>query len=37
MLIEQKNQKGGLLGRPLEPIIMEPRSEPRARQPRHMN
>jgi urea transport system substrate-binding protein len=27
MLIEQRNAKGGLLGRPLEPVIMNPRSE----------
>ena len=27
MLIEQCNAKGGLLGRPLEPIIMNPRSD----------
>jgi urea ABC transporter urea binding protein len=26
MLIEQRNAKGGLLGRPIEPIIMNPRS-----------
>jgi urea transport system substrate-binding protein len=30
MLIEQQNAKGGLLGRPLEPIIMNPRSEAKA-------
>ncbi|HLH94272.1 MAG TPA: transporter substrate-binding protein [Xanthobacteraceae bacterium] len=29
MLIEQKNARGGLLGRPLEPIIMNPCSDPR--------
>jgi len=27
MLIEQKNRDGGLLGRPIEPIIMNPRSD----------
>jgi urea transport system substrate-binding protein len=27
MLIEQQNRDGGLLGRPLEPIIMNPRSD----------
>jgi urea transport system substrate-binding protein len=30
MMIEQRNAKGGLLGRPLEPIIMNPRSDPKA-------
>ena len=30
MLIEQKNARGGLLGRPIEPIIMNPRSDPKA-------
>jgi urea transport system substrate-binding protein len=29
MLIEQKNARGGLLGRPIEPIIMNPCSEPK--------
>ena len=29
MLIEQKNAQGGLLGRPIEPIIMDPGSDPR--------
>jgi urea transport system substrate-binding protein len=29
MLIEQRNACGGLLGRPLEPIIMNPGSDPR--------
>jgi urea transport system substrate-binding protein len=29
MLIEQKNARGGLLGRPLEPIIMNPGSDPK--------
>jgi urea transport system substrate-binding protein len=29
MLIEQKNRDGGLLGRPIEPIIMNPRSDAR--------
>jgi urea transport system substrate-binding protein len=29
MLIEQKNARGGLLGRPIEPIIMNPGSDPR--------
>jgi len=29
MLIEQKNARGGLLGRPIEPIIMNPRSNPK--------
>ncbi len=28
MLIEQKNARGGLLGRPIEPIIMNPGSDP---------
>jgi urea transport system substrate-binding protein len=28
MLIEQKNAQGGLLGRPIEPIIMDPASDP---------
>jgi urea transport system substrate-binding protein len=30
MLIEQQNGRGGLLGRPLEPIIMNPRSDAKA-------
>ena len=30
MLIEQQNARGGLLGRPLEPVIMNPRSDLRA-------
>ena len=30
MLIEQQNARGGLLGRPLEPVIVNPRSEVRA-------
>jgi urea transport system substrate-binding protein len=30
MLIEQKNRDGGLLSRPIEPIIMNPRSDARA-------
>ena len=29
MLIEQKNARGGLLGRPVEPIIMNPASDPK--------
>jgi urea transport system substrate-binding protein len=29
MVIEQKNRDGGLLGRPIEPIIMNARSDPR--------
>ncbi|HEY6255317.1 MAG TPA: transporter substrate-binding protein [Xanthobacteraceae bacterium] len=29
MLIEQKNARGGLLGRPIEPIIMNPCSDPK--------
>ena len=29
MLIEQKNARGGLLGRPIEPVIMDPRSDPK--------
>jgi urea transport system substrate-binding protein len=29
MLIEQKNAHGGLLGRPIEPIIMNPGSDPK--------
>jgi urea transport system substrate-binding protein len=29
MLIEQKNARGGLLGRPIEPIIMNPASDPK--------
>jgi urea transport system substrate-binding protein len=29
MLIEQKNAQGGLLGRPIEPVIMDPGSDPR--------
>ena len=29
MLIEQKNARGGLLGRPIEPIIMNPGSDPK--------
>jgi urea ABC transporter urea binding protein len=29
MLIEQQNARGGLLGRPIEPVIMNPRSDPR--------
>jgi urea transport system substrate-binding protein len=29
MLIEQQNARGGLLGRPIEPIIMNPASDPR--------
>jgi urea transport system substrate-binding protein len=29
MLIEQRNAQGGLLGRPIEPIIMNPDSDPR--------
>jgi urea transport system substrate-binding protein len=30
MLIEQQNARGGLLGRPLEPVIVNPRSDPKA-------
>jgi urea transport system substrate-binding protein len=30
MLIEQQNAHGGLLGRPIEPVIVNPRSDPRA-------
>jgi urea transport system substrate-binding protein len=30
MLIEQQNARGGLLGRPIEPIIMNPRSDAKA-------
>jgi urea transport system substrate-binding protein len=30
MLIEQQNARGGLLGRPIEPIIVNPHSDPRA-------
>ncbi len=30
MMIEQANEEGGLLGRPLEAAIMDPRSDPRA-------
>jgi urea transport system substrate-binding protein len=30
MLIEQQNARGGLLGRPLEPAIVNPRSDPKA-------
>ncbi len=30
MLIEKANEDGGLLGRPLEAVIMDPRSDPRA-------
>jgi urea transport system substrate-binding protein len=30
MLIEQQNARGGLLGRPLEPVIVNPHSDPRA-------
>ena len=29
MLIEQQNARGGLLGRPIEPVIMNPRSDPK--------
>ncbi len=29
MLIEQKNARGGLLGRPIEPVIMNPCSDPK--------
>jgi urea transport system substrate-binding protein len=29
MLIEQKNARGGLLGRPIEPLIMNPGSDPK--------
>jgi urea transport system substrate-binding protein len=30
MLIEQQNARGGLLGRPLEPVIVNPHSDPNA-------
>jgi urea transport system substrate-binding protein len=30
MLIEQQNARGGLIGRPLEPVIMNPRSDTKA-------
>ncbi len=30
MLIEQQNERGGLLGRPLEPVIVNPHSDPKA-------
>jgi urea transport system substrate-binding protein len=30
MLIEQQNAHGGLLGRPIEPVIVNPHSDPRA-------
>jgi urea transport system substrate-binding protein len=30
MLIERQNARGGLLGRPLEPVIVNPNSDPRA-------
>ncbi len=30
MLIERQNAKGGLLGRPLEPVIVNPHSDPKA-------
>ncbi len=30
MLIEQQNGRGGLLGRPIEPVIVNPRSDPTA-------
>jgi len=30
MLIERQNAKGGLLGRPLEPVIVNPHSDPQA-------
>jgi urea transport system substrate-binding protein len=30
MMIEQKNARGGLLGRPIEPVIVNPHSEPKA-------
>jgi urea transport system substrate-binding protein len=30
MLIEQQNARGGLLGRPLEPVIVNPHSDPKA-------
>ena len=30
MLIEQQNANGGLLGRPLEPVIVNPHSDPKA-------
>jgi len=30
MLIEQQNRRGGLLGRPLEPVIVNPHSDPAA-------
>ncbi|MGC2132359.1 MAG: transporter substrate-binding protein [Xanthobacteraceae bacterium] len=30
MLIERQNENGGLLGRPLEPVIVNPQSDPKA-------
>ncbi len=30
MLIEQQNARGGLLGRPIEPVIVNPQSDPKA-------
>ncbi len=30
MMIEQQNARGGLLGRPLEPVIVNPHSDPKA-------
>jgi len=30
MLIEKQNERGGLLGRPLEPVIVNPHSDPKA-------
>ncbi|MGC1778125.1 MAG: transporter substrate-binding protein [Xanthobacteraceae bacterium] len=30
MLIERQNERGGLLGRPLEPVIVNPHSDPQA-------
>ena len=30
MMIEQQNTRGGLLGRPLEPVIVNPHSDPKA-------
>ncbi len=30
MLIEQQNARGGLLGRPIEPVIVNPHSDPKA-------
>ena len=30
MLIEQQNARGGLLGRPIEPVIVNPRSDAKA-------